>query len=103
MREKRIKYKVYGELGHGTGTPSDYSKIGKYILKPLHYNSLYAIEDDENKIKYQMAWREMIDFSCNHQKFESIHAWYASLAKEIQETITILPMDDNMNEVKEGK
>src|ERR1035437_7088529 len=102
MRERRIKYKVYGELGHGTGTPSDYSKIGKYILKPLHYNSLHVIEDEENKIKYQMAWREMVDFSCNYKKFESIHAWHESLEKEIQETITRIPMDDIMNEEKEG-
>src|SRR5450755_4421304 len=101
MGEKRIKYKIYGELGHGTGS-SDYSKIGKYILKPLYYNSLYIIEDEENKIKYQMAWREMVDFQSNHQKFESIRSWYQFLAKEIQETITIVPMDDNMNEVKEG-
>jgi hypothetical protein len=102
MREKRIKYKVYGELGHGTGTSSGYSKIGKYMLKPLHYKSLYVVEDDENKMKYQMAWREMIDFSRNHKKFENIQAWYESLDKEIQETISRIPINNNkMEEEKE--
>ena len=125
MGQPRIKYKEHGSIwyrkrrggGHsrtaaifgtyerrgggdssGTGT-----KFGKYISKWDVVTNQYVIEDGESKTTYKLGLGERRAFGDVYREFGSIKDWYDSLDKEAQEKIIRVPLDDNVNEVEEGK
>jgi hypothetical protein len=124
MRQPKIKYKEYGSIwdrkrrggGHSRTTPifgkyerrggvdsgGTGTKFGKYISKLDVSTNQYVINDEETKTTYKLGLGERRAFGDVYREFESIQQWFDSLDTETQDRIIRIPLDDNMNEVKEA-